>query len=99
MLIRVRNALGRQKNKKIKGETKPQTIEQRILQALVGLQGGCYKIDCICNIFPERDSYALSERIASVFNGLIMSGEIRLSRIRFNHGRAIVYFTAIRQKR
>ncbi len=98
MVIRVRKSLGRQNNKKKEGEVRPQIIEQRILQVLNGLQGGCYKIDCICQAFPELDNSFLSEQVASVFNELIVSGKIKLSRIRLNHGRAIVYFAVRSQK-
>ena len=98
MVIRERNALGRQNDKKIRAETKPQTIEQRLLQIFNGLLGGCHKVDCICQAFPERNSFALSEQTAEVFNRLILSGKIRLSQIRLNHGKATVYFTVINRK-
>ena len=93
MVIRVRNTLGRQNNKKIKSETKPKTIEQRVLQILNSLQGGCYNMNCICQAFPESDNCVRSEQIASIFNGLIVSGKIRLSRVRLDHGRVAIYFT------
>lgn len=98
MVIRVRNTLGRQSNKKIKKETKTQTVEQKILQVLNGLQGGCYRMNCIRQAFSEPNNSVLSEQIASVFNDLIISGQVRLSRIRLNHGRVTVYFTVKRQK-
>ena len=98
MLICARSALGRQNNKRMKKEVKPQTIEQRMLEFFGGLRGGCYHLDCLCQAFPKNTSQVLSVQIAGCLNKLILTGKVRLSRFKLDHGRAMVYFTVVNQK-
>lgn len=98
MVIRTRDALGRQNDRKAKRETSPQTIEQAMLRVLMGLRGGCYRTDCILQEFRRDGIRASPEQIADAFNSLIVAKKIRLLRIKPSPNGAAVYFTVLSPK-